>query len=589
MAEPIPPKNPEDIIKEVVDNVQRFESNTSEFLTDRDLFWDMYRGVPKLAQNRERTEGLANLAIPTTGEAVDTLANTLYSMLTASDPNFEINALRGDIPEQNLFKISHLLKYQQEKIKYKKKLMVALRSTVLNGHVFVEQPWVSWPPGPTPIWEACDFIVRPLIQMFWSPSAAQLEFSDYIGTLDIVTPSRIRALASMDFEGSTWIPGNIELGIAEGHNLEFVPQEVRTRLETLGYKDFKNNMELIIQYGPLESEGIKEDMVVGVLNRKHLVRYHPSPYPYGFRPYRLANYKETENQPLGMGVGHEMKEIQKWINSNMNRVMDVITFSLFNMHFISRLSGFKVRDARPRPWSFIEVDDVNGVQPVRPNERSAEFGIKLHEILVELARNRTGATPTLQAVITDASASEVRIAQNNSLRSVSNTAEILGETLIREVQLFQHYNNMRFLDHPIWMRVSGIQNPVSIFPSDIQADIDIGMKIVTDKDFTPKGLQNDIELLKVLTSIRSVLPGVDPGPIILDTIQSIVRKLGRDPSKISLQQQQPSSLPSITQGANPQVAAGLLNKERVMAEPMTNPTEVLNVLRGQLNGNLGGV
>ena len=576
-------KQQSDIVDEVVSNVQEFESNTSQFLSDRDMFWDMYRGIPKLAQNRDKTEGLANLAIPATGEAVDTITNVLYTMMTAADPNFEVQALRGDIQESNLFKITHLLRYQQDKIKYKKKLMVALRSVVLNGTVFVEQPWISWPAGPNPFWEACDFIVRPLAQMFWAPSALQLEFSDYMGTLDVVTPYRMKSLYLSDNEGAVWLKDNINTAIAEGENSEFVPQEVRSKLESLGYQDFKKNMELIIRYGPLSSVNMQEEMVVGILNRKHLVRFHPSPYPYGLRPFRIANYKETEYQPLGMGVGHEMKDIQKWINSNMNRTMDGVTFGIFFMNFITRQFGVKFKDTKPRPWSFIEVDDVNGIKPIVPSESSVQMGLKLHELLLEMARNRTGATPTLQAVITDASASEVRIAQSNSLRAVSNTAEILGETLIRDVLTFQHYNNMRFLDRPIWMRVAGIQNPFSIFPSDIQADIDIAIKIITDKDFTPKGLQNDLQLLQILTSIRNQIPSIDPTAIVIDTILSIVRKLGRDPSKINLMSQDQPQV-------NPEALLGLLNKEGALASGQVPTAEALNIAQGGMNnGSLGRI
>ena len=576
MPEMLLPENTDAVVEEVASKISRFDSSMSNLLEEREMFWDMYRGVPKLAHNREKTEGNANIAASTMQEAVETLTGTIYAMLTAADPNFSVTGLSGDSPPDALRKVSHLLRYQRQRVGYKSKLLPAIRSAVINGSVFIDQPWISWPSGTLPVWEATGFKVKPMHQVFWQPSAVDIKESDYIGTVDAVTRSQIRRMAAGDPKESVWIKAGVDESLADGESNDMMPEEVKRKLESLGYTDFKDSRELAIYWGPLESEGINTDMVVGLVNRKHLVRYHPSPYPWGLRPIMHCPYISTENEPAGLGVGHQMKEIQKWINSNLNRSMDVVTFSLLNMFIASRYAGLKYQNLKVRPWNVIEVDDINGIKNLVPDVNSASYGLKIYELLVEMARNSTGATPTLQAVITEASASEVRIAQNNSIRRVSNTAEIMAETLIREHLIFSHYSNVKFLDRPIWMRVAGVEEPLRIFPGDINHQIDIDVKIVTDKDFTPQTIKNYLQLLQILTSVRNQIPA---NVNLLPIIEDLVVKLGSDPSKIFT--------PTAPTPPNPQALLGLLQKDAAMRQGPAGPVESANVAMGGVNGIQG--
>lgn len=576
------PENQKAIIDEIQSKIIEHEQGTHDFLKERELFLNMYRGVAypssRVGTNLRipAEEGLARTTVPTTAEAVETLTNAIYTMLTAADPNFELTSSTGKINSSLLFKNTQLLRIQDDQIKFKRKLMIAIRSLVLNGTSFVEQPYISFPYNESnPSIEATDFVPRSWHQMFWMPSAVNLDYSDFMGTLDILSPGQLYNFSQMDPDQSTWMPANIQEALSKSEDEGgFVAPEVRTKLTSLGYKDFKKNLELAVYWGPLESIKTREDYVVGIVNRKFLVRFHPSPYPRGIRPFRIAHHIETEDQPLGIGVGHQMKYQQKWINTNINRTMDVITFGLFNMMIASKFAGIDPRKMRIRPWSIIEADDINAIREFKPDLQSAAMGIKLHEILVEQARNHTGATPTLQAVITEASASEVRIAQNNSIRRVSNEAEIIAHEFIRERIKLNQLNNALFLDRPIWLKAADLEDSMMMFPSEVLKNVNVQIKIVTDKDFAPQMIKNSLQLLQILTSIRNMIPeDVDVRPIVAE----VVRRLGVDPSKVFIPK------PPVPQ-INPQAILGLLNKERGLTQPPTSIAESVNESLGGLNG-----
>lgn len=573
------PSNPEKVVKEVVDKLEHYESKFSQFIDERETHIKMYKGTPFIESKRGDMEGMAATRAGTTQEAVEALVNALFAMLTANDPNFEPAALRNDIPQDQIYKITQLLRFQLFQTKYKRKLMVALRSLVLNGSVFIEEPWVSYPGGKNPIWEATDFIPRPLYQVFFAPTATYLDNPDFMGTLDIISPHKLRSLSLMDDAQKAWLKDGIDAALAK--DTEAISSNIKNRLTSMGYTDFKNTMELITYHGPLESENIYEDMDVGIVNREFLVKYYPTP---GLRPIRVVHHIEIEGETLGYGVGHQLKDLQRWINSNRNRVMDVITFALYSMFFYNKFTGLKMRDLKIRPWSFHEVDDVNGIKPITPDLNAANYGLRLEELLQAEARNITGASPQLQAMITEATASEVRIAQSNSIRRVANEAEIIADELIRNHLIVMHKNNWQYLDRPIWVRASGMTGPERIFPNEIQHDLDFFPKIVTDKDFAPAMIKNSLQVLQILTSIRNIPPkGINVDMLLSNLIMELVRRLGIDPSPALMPQEQ---TPEQATPERVQAMLGLLNRERAMAGP-ASPQESMSESLGAING-MGG-
>ena len=552
------------IAQQVSSALEAHESASHNILSDRDLYLDMYKGVNVVAYRDSRpSSGLSALPSPTTSESVETLTNMIFAMLTAADPNFQLTSLSGRQDQSSLFKNTQLLRMQHDRTKRKKKLLKTVRSMVLNGSAFAEQPFIAFPSGtPDPAWEATDFIHRPFTQMFWMPKAIDIDYSDYMGSIDAISANRLRSLSDMDKNGDSWLSFEIELALKKTEADNFTGSDIRQSLTNLGYTDLKGVKEFISYWGPLQDlDGGKADWVVGLLNRKYVVRLHPSPYPRGMRPYRFAQHIALEDDPLGIGVGQQLRKQQPYINSNLNRTMDNLILATFQGTLVNRIAGLKSSDIKFKPWFQVEVDDINGIKPYPIDTNGAQFGLKLHELLVEQARNQTGATPTLQAIITDASASEVKIAQSNSMRAVSNKADTTADEFIREAVQFDNFNNYLWLDRPIWINAVGMEKPEIISPDEIAKNVGVIPRVVTDKDYTPQKLKNALQLLQIVTSIRNQIPPDSP---IWGLVADITSGLGYDPSRF---------IPKAQPAPDPRVMLGLLAKEAAMRQQAASPAE----------------
>src|SRR6185503_19711503 len=168
-----------------------------------------------------------------------------------------------------------------------------------------------------------------------------------------------------------------------------------------------------------------------------------------------------------------------------------------------RMSGINKGDLKLRPLGVVDTDDMNGIKALFPDLRGAELGLKIEEIQKAEFQGNTGATPNLQANVTDASATETSIAQNEAIRRVSVVAEELAESFVRDYQTRKHEHNLRWLETDLWMAVTGTEKPIRVNRNTIAPEVDIMARVTTDKDFRPKRIENLLKAYQMLTSIRS--------------------------------------------------------------------------------------
>ena len=96
------PSNVEEIAQEVASAIEDHEKASFNILNDRDLFLDMYKGTNYTAYKVKPRASLSNLPAPTIAEAVETLTNTIFTMLTAADPNFSLASSSRATDESSL-------------------------------------------------------------------------------------------------------------------------------------------------------------------------------------------------------------------------------------------------------------------------------------------------------------------------------------------------------------------------------------------------------------------------------------------------------------------------------------------------------
>lgn len=475
--------------------------------------------------------GLANPQVTETTRATEAIATFLYRAMTSANPNFQFLSNNPGVTQEDLWVSEQVIKWQQTATRYRPKLLKGCRSVSLMGTVVVEQPWVV----NMPYFESTDFIPRSLLQVAFDPLAFDMSASSWHAMIDYVTADQLRMLAKK--MPDVWDPEAVNKAIEMSSDTKNISPEVLSRMNDAGYTTYAGNtsitsqiFQLVTYYGPLR-DAPDQEWCVGTVNDLMTVKAYPSPYKR--RPLTFAHLNEFEMEPYGYGVGRIAEGTQPEINSNRGRMHDTITFSLFNMWLANRAANVKTGQLKVRPWGLLEVDGDpdNSLKALRPQLEAVNFGLQMEQMMKTEFRATTGASDNLQAIVTEATATESSIAQTEAVRRLSVIAENVSESLLREHISKMHENNMTFLDQPFSIAATGKRNYIKVYPTDLALDVEVETRIVTDKDFRPQRNKDLLQFLQVATSIRNQNPQmgqIDLRPF----VEEFARGLGMNPATV---------------------------------------------------------
>jgi len=525
------------IISYVTERVGEWETGMSPFFTRWNEWASSYE--MKYVDGDRRPKGISKNVTAETPRATNTLATSITRMQTANDPPFELRSKAGmPADEEKIFQMERRVLDILTMTEYKRNLLKGNRGMCLFGTQFWEKPLITKPVGSgNPIFEGTALKPISLLQSAFDPAVEDAEDSDFFAPIKRTSKHMLRNMASVNPE--IWDEAEMEAGIKDAETGSgsgesgFNRSSIEHRRINAGYAELQNKqMELILFNGRLPQTILetpqfqemwakfgrtddpkKTDITIGILDRKRIVRFHPTPYGTWHHMYNVGHYIEFELEPMGYGVGALGGQLQKDMNNIMRYANDVAKFSLFNMFLAGRGSGLKTNSMNVFPWSAVPVDDVNQIKELRPQIEGITNGLKLQEFTREDFRAVTHASSTLQAVLTGATATESSLAQSEALRAISLTAEVNGDSVIRPY-LRTVITNL--LD----------QNPydTNLVPVDIEP------KLTTDKDFKPEHSKRLLEFLNLATTIRNVMP-IDFNP--LPILQYFARSVGINPRELS--------------------------------------------------------
>lgn len=547
----------EKVRDEVIDKVKSWENDTSEFSKEYEEFANSWRIQPK-SKNSSKPRGFANSKSGETHKATESLASIGFRMLTADDRFFHTVARGLDsngnpISEEDLYTTESLLTEQLRELKFKKELLKCYRSLKLFGTVIFELNWErKMNVDGSTYFEGTSINLRPLIQTGFDTSVPDIDMSDYIFTVDYPSIWRLKQWSRVDPE--SWDRTQIEKSVSsteykiDGNSIKKgtnVWENIMYRRQVAGYNYSNPNVKELISYhgkidveNPViqsywESLGRKDDpsnydFTIGILDSDVVVKIHLTQYGSWRTKFKNVTHKQFELEPYGYGVGKLAQRTQRELDVFRSRSNDIVQMATYSMWKLSRFAGLKPNQMNIKPWAVLEMDDINQLEPLRPDINAVIQSIQLMAILTENIRGDTGATANLQAILTKASATESGIAQNEALRSVSVHAEIEAEVFIRETLKQMHINNLDNLDSEIWVYVTGKNKPKRVNRHNLPINVGFEVKTTTDKDFRPERLQKILEALQMSTSIRNVLPeGVNA---VKPLFKEFFRSLGLDPS-----------------------------------------------------------
>lgn len=477
-------------------------------------------------------DGLANPQVTETTRATEAMATFFFRAMTSAQPNFQLLTSNPSVPQEDIWASEQVISWQQTATNYRRKLLKSCRSLTLFGTVIVEEPWTV----NMPYWEATDFIPRSLLQTAFDPLCFDIGSSPWHAFIDFVTEDQLRALAQKNPD--IYDAQAIEDACSASKDVKNLSPEVVGRLAGAGYTSYdaagsntSHIYQLTTYYGPLKTTQGGPEWTIQTVNDLQTIRGHQMPYKR--HPLTVGHMNEFEMEPYAYGVGRAAEALQPEINSNRARMHDTITFSLFNMWLASRMANIKTGQLKVKPWGVVEVDGnvEESLKAIRPQLEGVNYGIQMENLMKTEFRATTGASDNLQAMVTEATATESSIAQTEAVRRLSVMAEIISEPLLREHISKMHENNMTFLDQPFSVAVAGRPNALRVFPSDLAMDVEVATKIVTDKDFRPQRNKDLLQFLQVVTSIRNQNPQM--GQINLEPfVEEFARGVGMDPKSV---------------------------------------------------------
>lgn len=545
------------IVDEIKSKVSDFESSMTDFYRQYAEIADSYRMLSNNTQRRDK--GLYDSKVGETHRAINTLATLWFRMLTASDPYFETyatsyNQFGSNYTEEELYGVRELMLEQHRELKFKPNLLKSLVSLASFGTVFIEKPWVQTNFG---TFEGTKFKPRSLLSCGFEANVSDIDDSDFFYTVDYI--NKWKLMTASRTEGSIWEKKVVDKFLKEMSGTEKnqsgdvsqVYQEIINRKQRAGYQDInKNLLELINYHGKLdtnnpvfedywEREGRTDDLnatdwTCGILNGKELARFHTTPMGTWKHVAEVAHYNQFEEEAIGYGAGRLSRRAQAELDMITSRINDAMMMAIYSMFKAGSMSGLNINQLAMKPFQIIQMMDIDQLKRLDGVDINAMVhGMQMMGARVEDLRATAGATSNLQAISTEATATEASLTQSEAMRAGSVAAEVIGEPLLRGYFRTQHINNCYLLDKKIAINLGGnaAGSILEYDKNNLPFNVGFKIKITTDKDFRPERLKRILELINLASSVRQILP--ESINAIQPLFMESFRLMGMDPALLS--------------------------------------------------------
>lgn len=572
------------IVDEISGKIEDFETNSSKFMDSVGEWGELFAVRPP---RRRSDRTFSNPRLTEFFRATNALGTMMYRMQTASDPFFEVVPMSPLKGNDQLLDIQAVLELQLQASRYRQNLLVADMGVCAFGTQIVEEnfevvgvnPWGRRIPTTT-------FRPRSLFQIAFERGTTDIESADWVSSADLASDATLMGLAAnADASTAKWNKQALEHAAKEEAKTSTLSVRIQTKLSKQGFvsgQDKALRKELVSYYGKLDCVNDGLEYICALVNRKYLVRFQPNKNQTGQRNFRVARWviDPMTMDPMGMGLGSIGSGLHHSLDANRQKAQDSISIASYGMWQRLRSAGIDDNDLKLRPLSIIDSDERDGISPLKTDLKGADAALKLEELLRAEFKAATGATDTLQAIVTGATASEVSLAQNESVRAVGVRSEMVAEPFVREHLVTMHINNIENLKKPMSINRAGIARQV--YPVQMRLDADFKLKISNDQSFKPQRLEKLMQLLQTLVSTKSAFPEAMQISVI-PIVEEIARCLGVPASDVI--QKQGVEIPPQMQGQMMQRMGGGQVGGGMQSAPMTNTMQTIQTPVGDVVGS----
>jgi len=238
-------------------------------------------------------------------------------------------------------------------------------------------------------------------------------------------------------------------------------------------------------------------------------------------------------EPLGYGVGKIGRKRQKESNALESRMNDLIMFNVLPMWKIGKYAGVDVSKLTIKPWSFVELENIDQLQPIQANINALPYALNMKSMFQEDFRASNQSTLGMQGMNSGGSATGDAIAQNESARFGNVVSKIVADSFLRDYIQTCHVNNTYLMDNGFWVQTMGYTKPVYVNKDTLPLNVGAYIKLTTDHDSRPEMIKSILEGLQIISSVRNNFPPQIGVTIMNDMVEKLYRCLGLDVRKLS--------------------------------------------------------
>lgn len=529
----------EEVIAQVLNEFSKSDTMLREWKGNIITYYELYQMV----QKKKHYDGLANIFVPETLRAVETIVGKIYGMIFGQPDWMEFAGRDNNGDDGPAIALTQLCRYQMEENNFKARVMDSLRQMVIAGLTVRKVLWdfeqvtrtkadydkETGVRGSKPMVETVrdTWTFEPVDLLTFQISDINIPYNDV---------QKAKWIGEQYVVDRSWVNERIRKGwfsAIEAAKLDEIKeasdsqatQDVNRRLSSGGFAtpDKKDKVEIIEKWGLMPCElvytpeeyaelGLEEgdlcECVIVIGNKVAILKLEKNPFWHRQKPYVVCPYVPKEFELPGMGAAQIARSLQEEINDTRNQTMDNKTMILATMWLKSNASGIKNEELTIRPNGVIRTNDINGLVPLRPPIVYGH-GLNIEGVAKNDLREAVGASSNLQGIAQAGvdTATESQQINREALGRLILTAQLYAELVLKPTFVFAEYLNYQFYDHIKVIRIVGPTgiNFRKLKPEELEGGHkDVIIKIALDATENPAVMRQ--QLMGFFTGIQQMPP-----------------------------------------------------------------------------------
>ena len=520
-----------EILREVVDKFEAFEG---EALSKISSVVEEGAELYTLKPPSQRPESFSNPRLTEFHRAANALSTAVYSMHTAHKPWWSMEPLGFPEDFDKIETIEKTIESQLDASDWNYNHLRGLRFCAVDGSVVFQEDFAVVGRGAQGIQiPVTNYRPMRIDQVAYDEGATSIDEADWIATASLMSVGQIRALAGSNAKhlGRAWLKKGLDNALSIEEDRNKMNHLLKSRMVRGGVREEELNKkrELILYYGKLDSLNDGIEYVVGIINRKTIVRFHANNFQHGRRQFRWGSWIDFDRL-RGYGLTELFAKSHKDLDSQLQRISDAAAFDEFGM-FGFKSGDFDPNDAEIAPFAMLPMEQKDSMWRIPGANSNLSGSLSLMNLMVSNLRSATQANDTLQGLTSGTTATESALAQNEGLRAIRVIAEGLAHQLQRKHLEVMHGNNAALIKDSFPINVKGV--PRMAYPSDFKIHADFKVQIVSDQDFNPKERRELLELLQIVTSTKNTDPRLSQ-MVSIPILQKLMHGSGFNPNTLGV-------------------------------------------------------